>query len=234
MEQNAVELPLHDQLLAWLEEHKKQVLYGCVAAAVAGAGIGFYNWNQEQKRIQSGEAVTRAMIVPAGARTLSAETLLKVANEHAGTVAGSRALIQAAGVLFSEGKFAEAQTQFQRFLREYPDSSFAYEAAFGNAAALEALGKTDDAAKAYADVTARNPSSPVASRAKLSQGRILESQGKLAEARDIFESVARNEPGSPAASEAAYRAEMLKAKLPAQVPPAVRPPAVSSTNLLSK
>jgi len=218
MEQNAVTLPLHDQLLAWFEVNKKQVVYGLGIVAVVGLGAWYYLWQQGEKKIEAGEALTKAMIMPAGNRSAGAEALLKVVNDFPGSTAAARALLQAAGLLFQDGKYAEAQTQFQRFLREYPDSTFAYEALFGIAASLEAQGKTDDAAKAYGDLAARNPNAPVSPRAKFAQGRILESQGKLQEARDIYESLARSEQGGTTANEAAFRLEQIKAKLPAEAP----------------
>ena len=46
-------------------------------------------------------------------------------------------------------KYADAQTQFQKFLDAHPDSFFAAQAALGVAASLDAQGKTDLAAGAY-------------------------------------------------------------------------------------
>lgn len=230
MEQNAVELPLHDQFLTWFEVNKKQVGYGLVIVAVVGLAAGIYIWQKNDKVVKAGEALTQALIPPTGSRIVSTDALLKVANEFPGSTAGARAILQAAGIYFAEGKYPDAQSQFQRFLREYSDSSFAYEATFGLAACLEAQGKTDEASRAYGDLASRNPNAPVTPRAKYAQGRILESQGKLAEARDIFESLARTEPGTQIGNEAAYRSEQLKAKLPAETPAL---PA-TGTNLLSK
>jgi len=230
MEQSAVTLSLHDQLQAWFEVNKKQVGYGLGIAAIIGLAAGLYVWRQNEKKVEAGEALTKAMINSAGNRAASVDTLLKVANDFPGSTAGGRALLQAAGLLFQDGKHAEGQSQFQRFLREYPDSAFAYEALFGIAVSLEAQGKADEAARAYGDLAARNPSAPVTPRAKFAQGRILESQGKLPEARDVFESLARGEPGSSMANEAAFRLEQIKAKLPAEAPKV----SVVSTNALFK
>ena len=75
-----------------------------------------------------------------------ADLYLKIAADYQGTSAGQRALLQGAAMLFAAGRYADAQTQFQKFLDAYPDSFFAAQAALGVATSLDAQGKTDLAA----------------------------------------------------------------------------------------
>ena len=84
---------------------------------------------------------------------VSASEFANVANQYRGTGAAERAGLLGAGALFTEGKYTEAQTEFNKFLSGYPDSSWAGEAAYGVAASLEALNKRDEALTAYQNVT---------------------------------------------------------------------------------
>ena len=45
---------------------------------------------------------------------------MKIAVDYAGTSAGQRALLEGATALFTTGKYADAQTGFQKFLDAYP------------------------------------------------------------------------------------------------------------------
>ena len=82
---------------------------------------------------------------------------MKVAATYPKSSAGARALLLAAGSLFTEGKYPEAKTQFERFTRDYPDSPFMGEALLGIAACLDAQGKTAEALAAYKDLIDRHP-----------------------------------------------------------------------------
>jgi len=223
-------------LWTWFESNRKTVMIATVATAVVALIAGFILWQQKQRVINAGEALTDTLITGAFIRNqpVTAERLLKLASEHAGTAAAGRAVFQAATTLFTDGKYAEAQTQFQRFVTENADSSFVPQAMYGMAAALEAQGKTDDAAKAYKNLSDRFKSNGLGLMAACSLGRILEAQGKLAEALSLFEEVARTDTSGMIGGEARIRVAEIQQKLP---PPPVAPatpvssaPALISTN----
>jgi len=230
MEQKVAQLPLSDQLWAWFEANKKLVAWGGGIAVVLGIGISYYVWRQGQQGIEEGEALTR-VLTPAniGTNRVDSGTVLKLATELAGSSAGARALLHAASSLFLEGKYAEAQTQFQRFTREYADSPFIAQAMLGVAASLDAQAKTDEALRAYQDVINRRATDITLAQARFGLARIYESQNKLEQARSLYEEIARADVNSSLGNEAGIRAEELKAKLPA--PPA--PPAAVITPTLS-
>mgnify|MGYP001121500610 CR=1 FL=1 len=50
--------------------------------------------------------------------------------------------MRAAAAYFSDAKYTEAQTQFERFVRDYRESPLLGQAMFGVAACLDAQGKT--------------------------------------------------------------------------------------------
>jgi TolA-binding protein len=132
-------------------------------------------------------------------------------------LAGGRAALQSAALSFTAGKFADAQTQFQKYLDAHSDGSFAAVAALGVAASLDAQGKADLAITAYQKVISFSSTGSEVSSAKFALGRISEAQGKLSEAEKYFEDVARSNPNSSLGSEAGLRAMELKSKLPATI-----------------
>lgn len=214
-------------LWTWFEANRKTVV---VVAGITSAVVfvaAFIFWQQRQAVIKASEELTDALVSNAFTRTgqgVSADQLLKFASEHTGSAAGSRALFQAATTLFTDGKYSDAQVQFQRFVTEHPDHAFVPQAMLGIASALEAQGKAEEAAKSYKGVADRFKGTGLGLNASSALGRILLSQGKLAEALPLFEEVARSDASGMLGGEARIRVAEIQMKLP---PPAV---SQSSTN----
>jgi len=192
-----------------IEANKNRIVAGAVIAAIAIAAIWIFNQQRGQKEITAGEALTKLTL----SQTAQPEAFLKIATDYSGTAAGQRALLQGATAFFVAGKYADAQTQFQKYLTDHPDGEFAGQAALGVAASLEAQGKTDDAATAFQ--RAMNSSEPaIASAAKLGLAKILEAQGKYDIAQNDFEEVARANQNNSIGNDAMWHYMQLKNKMP--------------------
>jgi len=219
MEQKVAGLTIFERALAWFEANKKQVAWGAGILVILGFIASYYFWSRAEKRVGAGEALSNVLAsLPGEDRGLSADALLKVAADHPGTEAGARALLAAGGALFMEGKFAEAQAQFQAFNRDYPDNPLRGQAMFGVAACLEAEGKPEEAARAYKELIDRHPGETVVTPARFGLARIYESQNKLAEARGLYETIAREgnrmSGYNSIVNEAAVKTEELASKQP--------------------
>ena len=224
MEQKVAHLTVGEKLLIWFEANKKQAAWGAGIVVVLGVVVGYYLWSQGAKEVKAADAlsqVTAANLFAGAGQTASAADFLKVADAHAGTPAAGQALLLASGALFTEGKYAEAQTQFQRFSREYPGNPFMGQALLGIAACLDAQGKTDEAARAYKEAADRYPNANTVSQAKFGLARSYESQGKLDQARSLYEEISKAEPYSFVGNEAVMRQEALKSNQPVVTPEAV-------------
>jgi TolA-binding protein len=127
-------------------------------------------------------------------------------------------LLLAGGNLFTEGKYSEAQAQFDKFTRDHHDSPFMGEALLGLGASLEAQGKTDAAIAAYKDVISRHPGESVVPDAKFALARLYEVQNKPELARDLYLEVERESRFSSKGIEAGMRIEDLMAKYPKLAP----------------
>ncbi len=213
MEQDITESAYFFKLWAWFDKNKKQVAWGAAGVAAAGAVVGIYIWSQQEKEGSAGQALSSALVARTFSRTESPEAMLKVATTFAGTRAGAQALLLGAGELFAGGKPAEAQAQFERFLREYPAHPLAAQANLGLAACLAAEGKLDEAAKAYKSLVDRFPNANTAPQARFALAGVYETQGKLEPALRMFEEVAGGDLSGTLGSEAGMRAHELQMKL---------------------
>jgi predicted negative regulator of RcsB-dependent stress response len=133
MDAKAAELPVSDKLLAWFETHKNEVAIAAIAVLVVGGIASFIIWRNSEKQLAAGESLTSVSLAQAapGAQG-TADAFLKVASEYPKSEAGAVALLQAAGALFSEGKYDQARAQFERFTREHGDNPLAVQAAYAS------------------------------------------------------------------------------------------------------
>lgn len=229
MESEVTESAGFYKFLAWLEVNKQRVVYGVVAALVIAVIVWFVVWRREQARIQAGEAFSHVFVSqvtgmspPEGAAT----AYLKMASEYSDSNAAARARLLAAANLFTQGKFAEAQTQFEKFVREHRQSPFVGQAQFGVAASLDAQGKTNEAASAYKTLIDRRSAESVLPQAKFALARIYAGQGNPEAAYSLYEGLATDERFSSIGAEAAMRAEELRTKHP-ELAPKPQTPAIS-------
>ena len=201
------------KLWPWIEDNLKRIAYAAGAVAILVFFYFYYSYSQKQKEITAGRALSQVMISSSASQ--QADAYLKIAADYPGTVASQRALLEGATVLFTTGKFPEAQAQFQKFLDTFPDNVFTPQALLGVAASLDAQGKTDLAISAYQKAAGQNSNVSVTAGAKFALARIYDAQGKTAEAAKLYEEVARSYPNSSMSNEAGLRAMALKMKSPA-------------------
>ena len=214
-----------------IEANWIRIALGGGVIVVAAVLISFYSWQRDQKEITAGKALTQFMMsAPRNASgSQPADLFLKIAGDYQGTSAGQRAMLQGAAMLFEAGRYADAQTQFQKFLDAHPDGLFAAQAALGVATSLDAQGKTDLAAGAYQRVINTSSDLAAASSAKFALAQIDERQNKLTDAMNLYEDVKHNNPNGSLGSEADLRAMELKMKL-SSAPPSTAPAAPFKPN----
>lgn len=206
------------KLWPWFEANTKRIAFGAALVVLAVFLISFYSWRQNQKEVAAGQALTQAFMTPDSGRM--ADACLKIAADYPGTPGGQRALLQGAAVLFEAGKFAGAQTQYQKFLDVYPDNVLASQASLGVAASLDAQGKTDLAAAAYQRTVNSTADPGTLIAAKFALAQIDDRLGKIADALSLYQDVTRLNPNGSFGSEAGLRTVELKMKLPATPVPA--------------
>jgi len=227
MPSNVAQLPLSHRLWAWFETNRKPAILGGGAVAAVALIAWFVAWQHDEKQIAAGNALSdvSARQIGGGApRPDAANAFLSIAASYPNSSAGARALLLAAGSLFTESKFSEAQAQFEKFAREYHDSPYMGEASLGIAASLDAQNKNDAAIAAYKDLVDHHPNEIVIPQAKFALARLYEAQNKAELARDLYQDVERALPYSSLGNEAGLRVEELQTKYPQLAPPTTSAP----------
>ena len=214
------------EALTWLEVNKKRLAVAAVALLVAGFAIYVGNYMSEQKEVTASSALLQLRPTgnsPTNMIPVPSAEYLKVSQAHGGTAAGERARLLAAGALFTEGKYSDAHAQFDGFIRDFPASPWAGEAAFGIATSLEAQGKNDEAITAYQRVVTSYATDAVANQSRMAMARIHEAKNQpelaLKQYDDISKQSAAGGMGSMAGQEAFMRKQELLRKHPNLVPP---------------
>lgn len=210
-------------LLGWIDKNRKQIISTVVILVVVGVVAAFVVWRNQQRRIHGGETLS-SVLMEAGAAGATADALFKVAGDYAGTDAGARALLGAAGQLFADGKIADAQSAFERFAGEYSESPLLSQAKLGVAVCLNSQGKTTEATTAFKEVVDRFPGKNTATPAKFYLAGLYEAQGKAEMARELYMELARDARSTFGSEAIARLTEMF------QKNPGLRPGATASTS----
>jgi len=218
---------------SWAENNAKRIAIGAGIAVVAILFVSYYFWQQNQAEITAGEALTQLTVsaLPNSDASQLAAGYLKIAADYPGSQAGERALMLGAAALFTNGQYAQAQAQFQKYLDSRPGGAFSAQAALGVATSLDAQGKTDPATEAYQRIISAFSDANAVDAAKFALAKIDEQRGKVIDAEKFYQDVARDNPNNLFGSEAAFRAMQLRAKLPVTTPPGTSP---TSFNLSTK
>lgn len=214
------------QIANWFHTNRKRLIIGAIVVFGIGAIIAIVIWHNDKTEA---DANAELMALPSvyGANPSythpTAYALDQIAKQYPGTPAGEHAEILAASVLFTDGKYADAEQAFKKFLSDHNNSSLAAQADIGIAASVEAQGKTSDAIAKYQDVIGHYPGDAyIVNPAKLTLARLFEQQNKPDQALKYYDELAKSPSQyDPWAGEARDRREQLLAKHPELNKPAV-------------
>lgn len=200
--------------LTWFELNRTKILAGVGVIVLAVVIFLFLRYQHEQNEVAASEALTSALNPGAAGTQPSGASLLAVAEAHAGTRAAERARLLAAGRFYVEGKFTEAQAQFDKFTTDFPDSSLVATALLGVATTLDSQNKTNESLTAYQRVISSYPNDPLAWRARLNKARLHEALNQFSTAASLYDEISR----SQFAGEFVQEAAILRSRLVAAHP----------------
>jgi predicted negative regulator of RcsB-dependent stress response len=195
------------KLWPWLEENKKGIIAGVAIVFIIGFFVWFSSVQHAQKEIAAGVALTQLVVAPDGG---TADAYLKVASDYSGTIAAQRAEIQAATMLFDDGRYDDAEVQFQNIINANQSSQFYTQALLGSAACLEAQGKPDQAIPAYQLVINGSGGTTEVNAAKFAIANIQEAQGHISDAVNNYADVAASDLTGSLGGEARQRLAELR------------------------
>jgi TolA-binding protein len=202
------------EIQAWFEENKQRLKFVGITALALIVVIVVYRYYDQEKELGASEALSelRLPIASLARHTpATAEQFLRLAEDRAGTAAGPRALLLGAATLFADGKFPEAQAQFEKFVQKYATHALVPQASFGIAACLDAANKPNDAITKYQEVISRFATDmSVVTPARLALGRVYEVQNKFEQATSLYIDISTQERYSSFAEEAMMRAMVIQ------------------------
>ena len=214
------------KLWPWVDKNKNTLIGIGVGAIALYAVMSFVSAHKAAREQDAGQALTQVLMAPPSAAGSPAEALAKVATDYAGTMSGQRAQLEAAASLYDVGRYADAQTAFQKVLDASASGPLTTIALLGVGTSAEAQGKLDVATSSYQRVVNLLSGTPAAIPGYCGLARVAEAQGKLNEAKNNYESAAHfGQAGGTLAQEAAIKAMELTAKLPPPTKPAAVAPA---------
>ncbi len=215
------------QLQAWAETRRKQIGMGAGIALVVGFILYTNSYMQAAKHAEA-EAALFGLEKPAARgqapASVKASEYLTVVDKFAGTPAAERALLLAAGALYEENKYPEAEKRFSQFLAEFPASTHAARARLGIAASKDAQNKYAEAIAAYEALGTSAAGSSEANQAKLAVALLYERDGKADQALRVYDELNRQNPPTVWSREASLRREELLQRNPTLVPAATAAP----------
>ncbi|HMO63819.1 MAG TPA: tetratricopeptide repeat protein [Verrucomicrobiota bacterium] len=200
------------KLAAWIEVHRQRLFIALGAVIVAVAAWYFTRLARENAEASAGRQLLE--LTARSGTPAPVEDFLRLAETAGGTRAGKHARLLAAERLFRDGKFAEAQAEFERALAISPDGVLAPQAAFGIAASLDAQDKLPEAEAKYREVLARHPEQAAAREARLALARLLESKDQPEQALRLYDELIHEPQQGVFAMEARARRESLVRRHP--------------------
>lgn len=206
-------------IVNWFHANQKRLIIGAVVVFVIGAIVAIVVWHGDKTEEDANAALMALPSTYAANPNYAHATpgaLAEVAKEYPGTPAGEHAEILAASVLFTDGKYPEAEQAFKQFITNHGNSPLVAQANLGIAASLEAQGKISDAIAKYQDVIGHYPTDDfITNPAKLTLARLFEQQNKPDQALKLYDELAKiPNQYDPWAGEARDRREQLLAKHP--------------------
>ncbi len=204
--------------LEWLYVNRMRVGVTSVVVGLVFAATALFTWKKTQDEVKANaELFALPSLVGANAKSAPArvEDYQKIGRDFPDTRAAERADLLAAGILFTDGKYAESQKAFAKFLEHRELSPLQAQAAIGVAASLEAQGKTSEAITKYQELISKYPGQNIVPPAKLTLARLYEGQNKPEEALKLYADLTRTpNPYDPWSAEAGERRELLLQKFP--------------------
>ena len=219
-------------LLAWGHRNRQRLLIAGGVIVLVGIIIAVRAWRATENEANANAALFAlpSLLTPPKNTPVDPNGFLTVAREYSDTAPGERAQILAAGLLFTQGKYKEAQEAFEKFSQAHSRGPLAAEAILGIAACLDASGNANDALTRYNEVTMKFPNDHVVPQAKMAAARIFIQQKKPEMALQMYDTLIKPNPYDMASEEAREQKEWLLIQYPALIKtntPAAAAPAMS-------
>ncbi len=202
-------------VLAWIEVNRSRLLGG-LAAVIALFGVVYlYRHMASEREAAANSALLNLRPKPSLPDSQpKASDYIAVAERHASTSVAPRARLIAAGTLYTDSKYTEAQAEFEKVLASVRSGPVAAQAEFGIAASLDALDKPDLAVTKYQEIISKYPDDSVAGQSRLALARIQESRKQPEAALHLYDQLLGDKESGPFSQQAQQQRDELVRRNP--------------------
>ncbi|MBU6410019.1 MAG: tetratricopeptide repeat protein [Verrucomicrobia bacterium] len=172
-----------------IEASKYRIAAAAAVVVIAVFLFWYFSMESQQKEIAAGRALTVLVTNPHA----GPDAYFALDQAYPGTVAGQRAFLGGAELLFVQNDFTNAQARFQQFLDNHPESQFSTQAKLGVAACEEAEGQTQMAIGSYQGIVNSSAEISAANPANFALAELYENAGRLNDALQHYMEVAQSD-----------------------------------------
>jgi tetratricopeptide (TPR) repeat protein len=190
--------------------HKQKIVLGAVLAVLILLAGSIYIGLQAIQTQNAEKAYSAAQ---------SIEAWQALIQQFPTSVAAGNAYLRIGAKEAEDGKYAESDTAYETFIRQFPKHPLSVDGYMGLAANAELEKNPDKALGYYRQVATLFGNSFQAPMALFHEARITAAKGQLKEAQALYESIVQRFPQSTVAGIASHEAGNLAEKLSAEQKP---------------
>ena len=192
------------QAVEYVKERANLFVSGVLAVVVVIVAINYFIESQEADRLKAAALLGDVLMVEQGGEPTEAIRLAEeLVAAYAGTPAAAQGTVLLANLHYAQGRYAEAQTYYQRYLDNYePVDVLAYAAQSGLGSCLEAEGQLVAAAQHYETYAAQQAGTIREAMARMEAARIYGLAGDSDKQQALLEEVSRTFAQYPIAAQA--------------------------------
>ncbi len=200
-----------DEFVEWIMEAVEYVkararlfVSGAVAVLAVIVAINYFIESKQRDQLNAAALLGDVLMVEQGGEPTEAIRLAEeLVSSYAGTPAAAQGTVLLANLYYAQGRYAEAQSYYQRYLDNYqPVDVLAYAAQSGLGACLEAEGQLVAAAQHYETYAAQQAGTIREAMARMEAARIYGLAGESGKQQALLEQVSRTFAQYPIAAQA--------------------------------
>jgi predicted negative regulator of RcsB-dependent stress response len=162
----------------WFKENGTQWLVTIAVAILLAVGVSVFLRNRAGQAAKASEQLLAQPTV---------ETLEKTVADYGSTPAGAAAQLKLAKAYCDSGRYAEALSKYDEFIKAHASYPFADVARVGRGFALCGLNQTDEAIAVFRSFREKNPGHYLAQQATFGEAACLALQGKKDAAKNLLQ-----------------------------------------------
>jgi predicted negative regulator of RcsB-dependent stress response len=162
----------------WLRENGLRWLLTLGVAVLVAVGVSLYLRQREENAARASEELLKQPTI---------ESLEKAVADFGGTPSGVAVALKLAKAYYDAGRYGEALSKYEEFVKLHADHPFADVARVGRGFALCGLTRNDEAIEVFRTFRKENPAHYLAAQAAFGEAACLTAKGKKDDAKSLLQ-----------------------------------------------